>query len=100
MRVIAPLPLHTWNNVIIGQPHLLRCLGMPLDDHFCPNHVFAFLCVLTEVDGYIRKTLDSPFLILKIAALAQKTYGKIQTRYTIEIWASGAVLSKYWCKHT
>ena len=30
-----------------------------------PNHIFTFLCVWAEVDGYVRRTLDSPFLVLE-----------------------------------
>ena len=30
-----------------------------------PNHIFTFLCVWAEGDGYVRRTLDSPFLVLE-----------------------------------
>ena len=45
---------------------------MPLDDPlmwfrriFRRNHVFTFLCVWTEINEYIRRTLYSPFLVLE-----------------------------------
>jgi hypothetical protein len=30
-----------------------------------PNHIFTFLCVWAELDGYVRRTLDSPFLVFE-----------------------------------
>ena len=30
-----------------------------------PNYIFTFLCVWAEGDGYVRRTLDSPFLVLE-----------------------------------
>ena len=41
--------------------HPLMWLGRILG----PNHIFAFLCVWAKLDGYVRRTLDSPFLVLE-----------------------------------
>jgi len=56
---------------------------------FHPNYVFTFLFTWIEFNGYIRRTLDSPFLILKIVVAVTKPYGKIQSRRMIEIWRAG-----------